>query len=99
MVRHHTKDKGDLGVAKTLLDLTEKGYVVFTPLITEHLPFDLVAYDFINFYKIQVKYRENGVISDSTSWNDINGNHKKFYKKNDFDLYKTAGIFTIYWIF
>lgn len=40
---HHTKDKGDLGVAKAHADLTAQGFMVLMPL-TEHAPFDLVAY-------------------------------------------------------
>lgn len=43
MVRHHTKDKGDLGVAKAHADLAAKGFTVLFPA-TEHAPFDLVAY-------------------------------------------------------
>lgn len=43
MVRHHTKDKGDLGVAKAHADLVTKGFYVLFPT-TEHAPFDLVAY-------------------------------------------------------
>jgi hypothetical protein len=42
-VAHHTKDKGDLGVAKAHADLVSQGYVVLFPA-TEHAPFDLVAY-------------------------------------------------------
>ena len=40
---HHTKDKGDLGVLKAQIDLFEQGFTLFVPL-TEHRPFDLVAY-------------------------------------------------------
>lgn len=43
MARHHTKDKGDLGVAKAYADLVAKGFDVLFPT-TEHAPFDLVAY-------------------------------------------------------
>jgi hypothetical protein len=53
---HHTKSKGDLGVAKAYCDLVEKGYAVLFPA-TEHTPFDLVAYDGSRFVRIQVKYR------------------------------------------
>ncbi len=44
MVRHHTKDKGDLGVAKVHADLASQGFTVLFPA-TEHAPFDLVAYE------------------------------------------------------
>ena len=40
---HHTKDKGDVGVARTIADLADQGFVVLTALC-EHAPFDLVAY-------------------------------------------------------
>ena len=43
MAAHHTKDKGDLGVAKAYADLVGQGYTVLFPA-TEHAPFDLVAY-------------------------------------------------------
>lgn len=43
MVQHHTKDKGDLGVAKAYADLVGKGFDVLLPT-TEHAPFDLVAH-------------------------------------------------------
>ena len=51
---HHTKNKGDLGVAKAYGDLVEKGFVILFPA-TEHAPFDLVAYDGSRFVRIQVK--------------------------------------------
>lgn len=40
--RHHTKDKGDLGVGMILADLKFRGIHVAIPL-SEHLPFDLIA--------------------------------------------------------
>ncbi|GAA1502007.1 hypothetical protein GCM10009788_01340 [Nocardioides humi] len=53
---HHTKDKGDLGVAKAFADLVGKGYQVLVPM-TEHAPFDLVAYKGGSFLRVQVKFR------------------------------------------
>jgi len=44
-MKHKQKEKGDYAVAFAILDLTKKGYYVFNPIITEHLPFDLLAYD------------------------------------------------------
>lgn len=41
MARHHTKDKGDLGVAKVHADLVSKEFTVLFPA-TEHAAFDLV---------------------------------------------------------
>lgn len=80
---HHTKTKGDIAVSKAIADLIEKGYGVFTPL-TEHLPFDLIAYKDGKLYKIQAKY---GVARNITTWASKQGNHRKFYKDGDFDYY------------
>ncbi len=41
-MRHHTKDKGDIGVLKAQADLYQKGWITLNPA-TEHAPFDLVA--------------------------------------------------------
>ena len=84
---HHTKDKGDLAVMKTMLNLTEKGFDILTPTVSEHLPFDLVGYRDNTFYRFQVKYRSDGFISNKTSWSDKNGSHVKEYGKSDFDYY------------
>jgi hypothetical protein len=86
---HHTKDKGDLGVLKAQVDLAEKGYMVLLPL-TEHAPFDLVAYREGRFLRIQVKYRSavNGAITVRlrTSWADRNGTHERPLDKNELDV-------------
>ncbi|MFC1480602.1 group I intron-associated PD-(D/E)XK endonuclease, partial [Candidatus Omnitrophota bacterium] len=39
---HHTKSKADLGLAKVIADLIQKGYVPCIPL-SEHQPYDLLA--------------------------------------------------------
>lgn len=87
---HHTKDKGDLGVAKAYCDLVEKGFLVLFPS-TEHAPFDLVAYDGSKFTRIQVKYRKavNGVIQFRTFnwWADKNGSHSKLIDKSQVDVF------------
>jgi hypothetical protein len=41
-MRHHTKDKGDLAVARVIVDLARAGIRVCLPL-SEHLPFDVLA--------------------------------------------------------
>jgi|LauGreDrversion4_2_1035121.scaffolds.fasta_scaffold294160_1 hypothetical protein len=84
---HHTKDKGDIAAAMALADLTLKGYICFTPTVSEHLPFDLIAYKDGRCLRIQAKYCSSGTISNKTSWADKNGNHKKYYNQNDFDYY------------
>lgn len=86
---HHTKNKGDLGVAKVIADLIDKGYGILLPM-SEHLPYDVVAADDNgNLLKIQVKYRagESVSLSAYTSWADKNGSHKAFYTSKDFDFF------------
>jgi len=84
---HHTKDKGDIAAAMALADLTLKGYICFTPTVSEHLPFDLIAYKDGKCLRIQAKYNSNRKIRNKTSWADKHGSHYKYYNKNDFDYY------------
>lgn len=63
MKKHHTKDKGDLGVLKAQVDLAEKGWLSLHPQ-TEHAPFDLVAYKDGKFKRIQVKYRSTSKLGN-----------------------------------
>ena len=86
-VSHHTKTKGDIAVAKAIADLTEKGYVVLTSVVSEHLPFDLVIWKDNEFLRLQVKYSSFGKVSGYICWNDKNGTHKRKYQKDDFDYY------------
>lgn len=91
MSLHHTKSKGDLGVMKVQCDLCEKGYTVLTPM-TEHSPFDVVAYDGKNFHRMQVKYRKlnsSGCIEVPmrTCWADKHGTHMKDYDKDQIDYF------------
>lgn len=86
---HHTKDKGDLGVAKAFADMVQQGFVVLFPA-TEHAPFDLVAYRDGRFHRIQVKYRAltNGVlvVQLRNGWTDRNGVHKRPIDRNEVDV-------------
>ncbi|MEN4474588.1 group I intron-associated PD-(D/E)XK endonuclease [Mycolicibacterium cosmeticum] len=88
MARHHTKDKGDLGVAKAHADLVAKGFDVLFPA-TEHAPFDLVAHSDGIFHRIQVKYRSapSGVVSVNlrSTWSDRHGVHSTPIDKNSVD--------------
>ncbi|MBT8093944.1 MAG: hypothetical protein KJP08_03970 [Gammaproteobacteria bacterium] len=91
MAAHHTKDKGDLGVLKAQIDLFEQGFTIFVPL-TEHCPFDLVAYKEGRFSRVQVKYRAVDQfgkvdVKFSTSWADRNGTHTSRIDKDEVDLY------------
>jgi hypothetical protein len=78
MASHHTKDKGDLGIAKAHADLVAKGYTVLFPA-TEHAPFDLVAYESGNFHRLQVKYRSARAgavtVKFRSIWADRAGTH------------------------
>jgi len=88
---HHTKEKGDLGVLKAQLDLFEKGFLILNP-VTEHAPFDLVAYKDREFKRIQVKYKsvdKSGSITVHfrSCWADKNGTHMLQIDKEEIDLY------------
>jgi hypothetical protein len=78
MVRHHTKDKGDLAIAKVHADLVGQGFTVLFPA-TEHAPFDLVAYAGGEFHRLQVKYRSARAgavkVQFRSMWADRNGTH------------------------
>ncbi len=91
MDTHHTKHKGDLGVLKAQVDLFEQGFTILAPM-TEHAPFDLVAYKDGKFRRVQVKYRRldrHGKldIKFSTCWTDKNGTHTVPIDKSEVDLY------------
>lgn len=88
---HHTKQKGDLGVLKAQLDLFEQGFIILNPM-TEHAPFDLVAYKDKKFLRIQVKYKSVDKTGSITvhfrsSWADKNGTHMQAVDKGEVDIY------------
>ncbi|MCZ6803421.1 MAG: group I intron-associated PD-(D/E)XK endonuclease [Proteobacteria bacterium] len=88
---HHTKQKGDLGVLKVQLDLFEQGFVILNPM-TEHAPFDLVAYKDRKFLRIQVKYKSVDKTGSITvhfrsCWADKNGTHTQPVDKGEVDIY------------
>lgn len=88
---HHTKQKGDLGVLKAQLDLFEQGFIILNPM-TEHAPFDLVAYKDRKFLRIQVKYKSVDKTGSITvhfrsCWSDKNGTHMQAVDKDDVDIY------------
>ncbi|MGI8796141.1 MAG: group I intron-associated PD-(D/E)XK endonuclease [Acidimicrobiia bacterium] len=87
---HHTKDKGDLGVAHAIADLADQGFVVLTALC-EHAPFDLVGYRDGTFIRVQVKYRTlsaSGTIEVQfkSSWSDANGTYVRPLDKQEVDV-------------
>jgi hypothetical protein len=87
---HHTKDKGDIGVACVMADLTKHNIQVALP-VSEHLPFDLVAiHPRGDMIKLSVKYRgmsKSGSISVATRsiWNDRHGTHQRRHDPGDYD--------------
>lgn len=88
---HHTKNKGDLGVLKSQVDLCSKGYLILTPL-SEHSPFDIVAYKNGEFIRIQVKYRSVNskgflFVRFSSSYSTSKGYCEKPIDKSEIDLY------------
>jgi hypothetical protein len=89
MARHHTKDKGDLAVVKVQADLVEQGATVLIPL-TEHAPFDLVAYLKERFYRVQVKFRTvkrgSVYVAFRTCWADRHGVHTMPMPREEVDV-------------
>jgi len=89
MAAHHTKDKGDLGVAKAHADLASQGFIVLFPA-TEHAPFDLVAYADGEFHRLQVKYRSARAgaikVQFRSMWVDRDGTHTTPLDKGAIDL-------------
>ena len=79
--------KGDIGAIQVIADLAKKGYIIFTPLVCESLPFDIIAYKDGISKRIQCKYSTDGHIRNGTSGSDKFGNHKRKYKDDDFDYY------------
>ena len=91
MKKHHTKEKGDLGVLKAQLGLFEQGYLILQP-VTEHAPSDLVVYKDNAFKRVQVKYKsldKSGAITlhFRSCWTDKNGTHMQAVDKEQIDLY------------
>lgn len=88
--RHHTKDKGDLGVARVIADLMTAGIQVALP-ISEHLPFDLIAIaPDKRLSKVSVKFltmSPKGIVSipGMSGWTDRHGVHKRPHQPGDYD--------------
>lgn len=88
-MRHHTKDKGDKGLAFVIADLL-KNNVQVGLLISEHLPFDCIAISENNqLCKLSVKYRKvkDNLVSVALKsiWSDKNGVHIKKHDKQTYD--------------
>lgn len=69
MTNSVTSDKGDVGTACIIADLTKNGIKVAIPL-SQHLPFDIIAINSSGkLFRVQVKYAkiiENGIVRVST---------------------------------
>lgn len=86
-MRPETTLKGDIGTTQVIADLVKKGYVIFTPVACESLPFDIIAYKDGISKRIQCKYSANGTATAITAWSNKSGHHIKRYDDNDFDYY------------
>lgn len=88
---HHTKDKGDIGSLVIAADIAKKGLKLLAPM-SEHLPFDLVAYDEATsvFYRIQCKYRSlkdaKVILKLKTCYSTKNGVQTQRYAHGSFDV-------------
>lgn len=83
---HHTKLKGDIGVAYTSFDLARQGFYVFAPM-SENCPYDLIVDDGNKLHRIQVKVRKDGAIPRATAYADRTGSHSTKIDPNGFDLF------------
>jgi PD-(D/E)XK nuclease superfamily protein len=89
-MRHHTKDKGDIGLACVMADLIKHDIPVALP-VSEHLPFDLIAIHASGaMMKVSVKYRVMGktgsvTVATRSIWNDRNGTHHRRHNPGDYD--------------
>lgn len=89
-MRHHTKDKGDIGLGFVMADLLSNGIQVALP-ISEHLPFDCVAIpETGRMLKLSVKYRacsKTGTLDVplASSWADRLGTHKRLHDRSAYD--------------
>ena len=97
VIRHHTKDKGDIGITQVCADLTLQGFQVCLP-ISEHLPFDLIGVspDGMSLRRIQAKYRklENGVITVCTKAQGLDA-HAPYSRSRDLSKLDAFAIFCL----
>ncbi len=75
---HHTKTIATIAETRAKLALEQSGCIVFTTT-SDHSPVDIIAFDPVSnrTYKVQVKYRTNGLVPKFTAWSDRNGIHRK----------------------
>ena len=90
-MKHHTKDKGDVGLAHVIADLMSHGIQVALP-ISEHLPFDCIAIDESGaMRRLSVKYRTAArghlEVRLRSSWADREGVHNRLHGRSDYDAF------------
>ena len=71
-MEHHTKTKGDLAVLHAQVSLAEQGWLVCLPL-TEHAPFDLLAYKDGEYRRVQVKHTRKRHGAIMARWSKYQG--------------------------
>ncbi|MBC8740425.1 hypothetical protein F6X40_27595 [Paraburkholderia sp. UCT31] len=88
-----THQKGAIGVAKVVEDLTTRNVQAFFPFSGDHLPYDMVALHEGRFYKVQIKYRESQsgrsairVPAGTYCMPRSNGLRGRKYMEGDFDV-------------
>ena len=83
------KEKGDIGLVKTIANFTEERVHVSLP-ISEHLKYDLIAEKDGICKRVQVRFttENNGTLSVKLKsvWSDRKGNHILKREKGDFDI-------------
>jgi hypothetical protein len=87
---HHTKYKGDLTVSKVVADLIEKRWFVLTPLYSEHLAFDVLAYKETDkgprYIRVQVKAHQK--FGRKIGWKNNTGLvNKETYNEKTIDFF------------
>ena len=88
-MKHHTKDKGDIGLGFILADLMDHDIHVALP-ISEHLPFDCIAISSdLQMKRVSVKFRnmhKNTLsVKLKSVWSDRHGTHIKIHDKTSYD--------------
>ena len=80
-----TNQRGNIAVAKTINFFIQNGYYVFRDIVSDTLPFDLIAYNHSlqKSYRIQVKYATRGKVRNYRQ----SCREKKFYQSTDFDCF------------
>lgn len=86
---HIKKQKGSIGLTKTIAQIVEQEYNVSIP-IQDHLKYDLIVENCGKCYTVQVRFSSanNGImkIKLRSVWSNKKGVHVKNRKHGDFDI-------------